>query len=169
IIFGAGHTGAALCRLGKFLDFRVTVIDERPEFANQQQLPEADKIVAKSHEKAFEELNLGKDSYIIVVTHKSVYDEEIISHCVKQEWAYLGMIGSKRKAAKAFERLRAEGVTENIIRRIHSPIGLQIGAQTPEEIAVAIIAEIIAIKYGVSDTVPSMKWQGASRKKALKN
>ncbi|MFQ5823931.1 MAG: xanthine dehydrogenase accessory protein XdhC [bacterium] len=168
IIFGAGHTGAALCRIGKFLDFQVTVVDERPKFANQKHLPDADKILAEFHKKAFEILTFSKNSYIIIVTHDNQYDEEILSDCAKQEWAYLGMIGSKRKAAKAFERLRAEGLKEEIIQKIHSPMGIQIGAQTPEEIAVAILAEIISIKYGVSASVPSMKWEGVAKKKKVK-
>ncbi len=169
IVFGAGHTGAAICRLGKFLDFHVTVVDERPEFANQERLPEADKILAKFHKNAFKELTFDKNCYIIIVTHDHQYDQEILNYCARQEWAYLGVIGSVRKAAKAFERLRAQGIEEDIIQKIHSPMGLQIGAQTPEEIAVSLFAEIISIKNGVSTTVPSMKWEGVSKKKVLKS
>lgn len=166
IIFGAGHTGAALCRLGKFLDFHVTVVDERPEFANREQLPQADTILAKFHKMAFKELAFGKNCYIAILTHDHQFDQEILSFCARQEWAYLGMIGSERKAAKAFERLRADGVTAEVIRKIHSPMGIQIGAQTPEEIAVAIFSEIIATKSGQVASLPSMKWEGKSKKKA---
>lgn len=168
IVFGAGHTGKALQRLGRFLDFHVTVVDERPEFANQENLPDAHKIISKFHKLAFEELTFDYQTYITVVTHDHQYDKEILLHCAKQDWVYLGMIGSERKAAIALDYLREKGIGDEIIRKIHTPMGLQIGAQSPEEIAVSIFSEMIAVQKGVQPSLQEMKWEGTSKKKVLR-
>ena len=147
-IFGAGHIGSILTKIGKLLSFRVTVIDNRLEFANENILPQADKIIQMDYTKALKNISFTADSYIVIVTHRHIHDQEILEYCVQQPHKYIGMISSKSKASKALARLREIGIKEKKIQAIHAPIGLNIGADTPGEIAVAIAAELIAIRSG---------------------
>ncbi len=148
IIFGAGHIGAALTQIGKLLGFTVWVIDNRQEFATGERLPFADKVIAKEYAEVLAGLAFDENAYIVLVTHKHAHDQEILEYCVRQKFGYLGMIGSRTKVANAFARLREIGIDEGTIRRIHAPVGLEIGASTPAEIAVAIAAELVAVKSG---------------------
>ena len=153
LIFGAGHIGAALTKIGKMLGFRITVIDNRSEFANKERLPEADTVFAMEYNQAFGELSFSPETFIILVTHRHTHDQEILEYCIQQPFKYLGMIGSKTKVKKALDLLHEKGVSKDLINKIHSPIGLDIGADTPEELAIAIFGEIIAIKTGFSSRV----------------
>jgi len=146
IIFGAGHIGTALAQLGKLLDFHVIVIDNRSEFANTERLPFADEVIVGNYGDILPELSFHQQSFIVLVTHRHVHDQEILEYCIQHPFKYLGMIGSKTKVAKTFQQLHDKGVKDEKIHRVHSPIGLDIGADTPAEIAVAIVAEIIAVK-----------------------
>jgi len=148
LIFGAGHIGTALCRLGKYLGFHVTVVDERPEWADPERLPDADEVIAKPYREAVGEQKYGERVFIAVLTHDHVLDEEVLVACAQQPWAYLGMIGSRKKGRHALDKCRAAGVSEETIARIHTPIGFDIGAESPEEIAVSIVAQMLAVKYG---------------------
>lgn len=148
LIFGAGHIGTALTKMGKMLGFQITVIDNRPEFANKDRLPEADIVIAIEYEQSFEKLSFTPETYIVLVTHRHAHDQEILEHCIQHPFKYLGMIGSKTKVKKAFDILRDKGISQDIIDKIHSPIGLDIGADTPEELAIAIFGEIIGIRTG---------------------
>jgi len=161
-IFGAGHIGSALTKIGKLLGFHVTVVDDRPEFANAERLPDAGHIIGKRYDEAFADLHFDEKTYIVVVTHDHQYDKEVLEYCATQPFAYLGMIGSKRKAKRGLDYLRSRGARPEQIAKIHTPMGLDIGAQTPEEIAVSIAAEIIAVKYGLEPKVASMKIDYAS-------
>lgn len=147
-IFGAGHIGRALTKIARMLNFQVTVIDNRPEFANSERLPEASTIIADDYGNALNKIEFPPDSYIVLVTHRHAHDQMILEHCVNLPFKYLGMIGSRNKVKKAFDLLREKGVPEETISRIHSPIGLDIGADTPEEIAVAIAGELIGVRSG---------------------
>lgn len=149
IIFGAGHIGTALAQLGRLLDFHVTVIDNRAEFANEKRLPFADQVIVGNYGDILPEIKFHAETFIVLVTHRHAHDQEILEYCIQQPFKYLGMIGSKTKVAAALKKLSEKGVTEEKIATIHSPIGLDIGADTPAEIAVAIAAEIIAIKKNV--------------------
>jgi len=146
IIFGAGHIGSVLTKIAKMLGFRVVVADNRPEFANSTRLPDADILYAESYQNNLAQINFDSDTYIVIVTHQHAHDQQILEYCVRKPFAYIGMIGSKTKVKKAFEQLRNKGVEEEMIAKIYSPIGLEIGAQTPAEIAVSIAAELIAVK-----------------------
>ena len=148
IIFGAGHIGNALSKIGKMLVFTTIVVDNRPEFANKERLPWADKVIADDYHKALQELIFSDTTYLVILTHRHAHDFEILDHCTKQNFRYLGMIGSRKKVAKAFQQLREKGIDEEILKRIHAPIGIEIGADTPEEIAVAIAAELVAVRSG---------------------
>jgi xanthine dehydrogenase accessory factor len=145
-IFGAGHISTALSRLGKMVGFRVTVFDDRAEFANPQRFPDADEIVVKPFEEIFYDYLFGENDFIAVITRGHLYDHQIIRQILKTTPAYVGMIGSRQKRGIIFRALRKEGFPEALIRSIHTPIGLDIQAETPEEIAVSITAELISVR-----------------------
>jgi xanthine dehydrogenase accessory factor len=155
IIFGAGHIGTALAQIGKMLDFTVVVVDNRPEFANRERLPWADTVIAEDYQSALKKILPLDNAYVIILTHKHVHDFEILERCVQQAFHYLGMIGSKTKVAKAFQQLREKGIDETVIQRIHAPIGVDIGANTPAEIALSIAAELVAVRSGTP--IPGMQ------------
>jgi xanthine dehydrogenase accessory factor len=152
LIFGAGHIGACLAQIGKMIDFSVTVVDNRPDFANAGHLPWADTIIAEEYEAAIEKAVFNARTYVVILTHKHSHDYEVLEMCLKKKWCYLGMIGSRAKVAKVFDQLRAKGVSDELIQKIHSPVGIKIGANTPAEIAISILAEIIQARSAVSQT-----------------
>ena len=146
LIFGAGHIAVYVSKLAKMVGFKVTVVDSRKEFANQDRFPEADEIIAEDTEKALRHLNIAPSTYIIVVTRGHLKDEEVLASVVRSNAAYIGMIGSREKNATVFQHLEEQGISENELTKVHAPIGIDIKAQTPEEIAVSITAEIIQIR-----------------------
>jgi xanthine dehydrogenase accessory factor len=148
IIFGAGHIGNVLSRIGKMLDFNVTVVDNRPEFADRALLPWADIVIAEDYQKAIDALTLTDNTCLVILTHKHGHDFEVLEQVLHKPFRYLGMIGSRTKIARAFQQLRDKGVDETIIQKIHSPIGIDIGANTPAEIAISIAAELVAVRSG---------------------
>jgi len=148
IIFGAGHIGSALSKIGKMLGFTTIVVDNRPEFANKERLSWADRIIADEYKEALQALSFSDTTYLVIITYRHTHDFEILDYCVKQRFYYLGMIGSRNKVSKAFQQLREKGIDEEVLKRIHAPIGINIGANTPEEIAVAIAAELVAVRSG---------------------
>ena len=146
-IAGAGHIGKALSHLGKMLDFEITVTDDRQEYANEDNLPDADHIVVRDIGDVMKKAKIGRDSYIVIVTRGHKDDAEALKPCIGSDAAYIGMIGSKGKVAKMHSEFIARGwATEEQWGRIHSPIGLDIKSKTVEEIAVSIAAEIIKVK-----------------------
>lgn len=144
LILGGGHIAMPLCELGSKLGFSVTVVDDRPYFANKERFPGADRVVCESFEKCFDSLQFHPYTYVIIVTRGHRYDLVCLRAIVNKTWRYAGMIGSKRRVREIMKQLLAEGVSSEIIGRINSPIGLEIGAVTPEEIAISILAQIIA-------------------------
>lgn len=146
IIFGAGHVARQLLKLAGFLDFYTIVLDDREEFANREKLPEADEVYCCDFQKAEEYLPEGDQHYYVVVTRGHAGDEICVKKVLARSYAYLGMIGSRKKVKAAFESLEAQGFSKEAVEGIHAPIGLAIGARTPEEIAVSIAAELIQIK-----------------------
>jgi xanthine dehydrogenase accessory factor len=153
VIFGAGHIGACIAQMGKMLDFSVTVVDNRPEFANAERLPGADSVITGDYAAAVEKVAFNERTYVVILTHKHAHDFEVLAMCLNKKNRYLGMIGSRAKVAKVFQQLRDNGVAEDVIARIHSPIGIKIGANTPAEIAISILAEIVQVRSG-SNAVP---------------
>jgi xanthine dehydrogenase accessory factor len=144
-IFGAGHISSILAKISKLLRFTVVVIDDRKDYANKERFPDADRILVDDFDQAFSKLTIDKQSYIVIVTRGHHYDELVLRKAIHTPAGYVGMIGSKSKVKTVFNNLRASGVENKLIERVHSPIGLDINAETPEEIAVSIIAEIIKI------------------------
>ena len=142
--FGAGHVAEPTVRIAAMTGFYVVVADDREAFAGRQRFPEAHEIrVLESFEKAYDDLAIGSDAFIVIFTRDHLNDGILLEHALKTEAAYIGMIGSRRKIETVFDRLRKEGFSKEDLERVHSPIGLDIGAETPEEIAVSIVAEMI--------------------------
>jgi xanthine dehydrogenase accessory factor len=145
-IFGAGHISLYLCRLSKLVGFRVTLFDDRAEFANRQRFPEADAIAVSPFERILSDHVLEPEAFLVIVTRGHLYDYQILRKVLGQKHRYVGMIGSRHKRKVVFKALAEEGFSEDQIRSIHSPIGLDIHAETPEEIAVSITAELICVR-----------------------
>ena len=145
-IFGGGHIALPLAKMAKLVGFKIAVIDDRPEFASPERFPEAEFTLAIDYAKAFSKLKLGKSGYIVIVTHGHKGDETALQGALATEARYIGMIGSKTKNKAVYSHLLAKGITQEQLDRVHAPIGLSIHAQTPEEIAVSILAEIIQVK-----------------------
>lgn len=143
IIAGAGHIAQPLCALGAMLGFHVTVIDDRAAFANRERFPNADAIVVKPFAAAIQSLGLDRHCYLISVTRGHAFDEQVLRAALKYPEGFIGMIGSRRRARATLERLAADGYDPRRLDEVHVPLGLDLGAETPEEIAIAIIAEII--------------------------
>ena len=153
-IFGGGHISFSLARIGKMVDFRVVVIDDRPEFANAERFPEADEVIAADMASIMPQLDINSSSYIVIVTRGHQNDTQVLEWAATTPAAYVGMIGSKRKIRAAFSYLKTKGITQEQLDRVHSPIGLPIGAETPEEIAVSIMAEMIQVRVQLNETKP---------------
>jgi xanthine dehydrogenase accessory factor len=145
-IFGGGHISLSLARISKLLGFKIAVIDDRAEFANAERFPEADTIIAEDFAKSFPKLKIDKSSYIVIVTRNHQYDHTVLEWAVGTGAKYIGMIGSKTKNKAIFSHLESKGVTKEQLDRVHAPIGLEINAQSPEEIAVSIMAEIVKVR-----------------------
>ena len=147
IIAGAGHVGKALSHLGKLLDFEVTVWDDRKEFANPTNLPDADHILNDSIEKSLGKINPDKDSSIIIATRGHKNDADVLRQFIKSDAEYIGMIGSRKKVAQVRESFIKNGwATKEEWKRIYSPIGLEIGSKTVQEIAISIAAQLVQVR-----------------------
>lgn len=147
-IFGGGHVGMALSSLAKTVGFRVVVYDNRPEWANKEKHPEADEIICAPYDEAKARVQPNAAAYLVVVTHGHVNDEEVLRAFLASEHAYLGVIGSKAKARKILDQLRDEGIGDQVLKNVHLPIGLDLGGDTAAEIAVCIVAQLMAIRAG---------------------
>ncbi len=149
IVAGAGHVGRAVARLGSLLDFEVTVVDDRPEFANAANVPDADTLIVGEFEESIRGIPSSPDDYFVIVTRGHRNDAEALRPCLKRGAAYVGMIGSKTKVALMKKEFLGRGwATAREWDRIHAPIGLEIGSQTVEEIAVSIAAELVLVRAG---------------------
>jgi len=144
IILGGGHIAQPLCRLAAQLDFSVTVVDDRPEFANTTRFPEARQVICDSFAKAIEALEIRSTDYVCVITRGHRWDKDCLRQILKGQFPfYLGMIGSHRRVGGLMDVLAKEGYSTADLGRIHAPIGIRINATTPAEIAVSICAELI--------------------------
>ena len=157
-IFGAGHVAVNLYRTARGAGFDVTVVDDRESYANRDRFPDAKDVIAEDFDKAMARINPGETSYIVIVTRGHRDDMRVLRWAVQTQARYIGMIGSKRKTISIFRELVKEGISENLFERVHAPVGLDIGAITPEEIAVAITAELIAARRKVERALPHMSW-----------
>jgi xanthine dehydrogenase accessory factor len=144
-IFGGGHVSIALASAAHTAGFAIGVIDDREAFANPQRFPMASEIFS-SYEDAFAKLQPNASTYIVIVTRGHKDDMRVLRWAVEQPARYIGMIGSKRKVLSVYQALVLEGVAAEKFTQVHAPVGLEIGALTPEEIAISITAELIAIR-----------------------
>lgn len=148
LIVGAGHIGAACADLGKFLGFRVVVLDDRTELLKRENLPAADEMHAGDMAEEIRKLDITPQTYVVLVTRAHTTDAPVLREIINKPIAYIGMLGSKRRVLTVFDMLKQEGVPEEAFRRVHAPIGIPIGAETPQEIAVSILGEVIRVKRG---------------------
>ena len=145
-LFGGGHVSFAIARIASTVGFRIVVIDDRPMFANKERFPMAEETLTLDMETAFEHLQIDDLSYIVAVTRGHQHDKPVVEQALTTEPAYLGMIGSRRKIALMWKDLEAKGFPREKLERVHAPIGLDIGSDSPEEIAVSVVAELIQVR-----------------------
>jgi xanthine dehydrogenase accessory factor len=158
IIFGAGHISKSLCKVATLAGFAATVVDDREQFANRERFPEADEVLAGEYESLFPRLEVNETSYIIIVTRGHRDDMRVLKWAVDTQARYIAMIGSKRKVISVIRELEREGVPRERFERVHAPMGLDIGAITPEEIAISVAAEMIAVRRS-----PNSDWRSVSK------
>lgn len=157
-IFGAGHISKSLSKVADMSGFRTVVIDDREMFANRERFPEADEVYADEYEAIFPKLPINESSYIVIVTRGHRDDMRVLKWAVGTNARYIAMIGSKRKVIGVVKELEKEGVPVGAFERIFAPMGFEIGAVTPEEIAVSVVAEMIAMRRN-----PDTDWKQLSK------
>ncbi len=148
IIFGGVHTAIPLTQFAQTLGFRVTIVDGRGRFATRERFPTADEIVVAWPDDAIAQMKINASTYIAILTHDPKFDIPALKALSKTQPRYIGSMGSRETRRQHFAELRAAGVSDEFLARVHGPIGLDLGARTPEEMALAIIAEIVAVRYG---------------------
>lgn len=148
-LFGAGHVSRPVAELASLVDFQTVVVDDRQEFANAERFPRADRvIVVPSSHQSLEGLEIDRNSYLVIVTRGHLHDKTVLEQALNTDAGYIGMIGSRRKRDLIYQELLTKGFSQSDLGRVHAPIGLAIGAETPEEIAVSIVAELIQVRAG---------------------
>lgn len=164
IICGAGHIALPLSVFAKMLNLKVTVIDNRPEFGKPKRFPHVDQILVGDHVKELAKQTINENTYIMIVTQGNEHDFECLNAVVRSKAGYIGVISSLPKKVKFFNRLKDAGIEEKYLKRINIPAGIDIGSQTPEEIAVSIMAEIVALQrpafMGSAKFKDKFKWKG---------
>lgn len=146
VICGAGHVSMPIIRIGKMLGFAVTVIEDRPKFADNARAAGADQVFCVPFREDLADIPGDSDSWFVIVTRGHRYDTECLEAILQKRYAYVGMMGSRRRVAIVKNQLEEKGVSREVLDAVHTPIGLKIGAETPEEIAVSVMAEIIQVK-----------------------
>ena len=154
IICGGGHVSLALAHVASILDFDITVIDDRPEFASQERFPMVSQVLCMGFEEALDRLGSRADDYYVIVTRGHAFDRDCLAHVLRGKYAYAGMIGSKGKVAAVMKSLLAEGFPQEQLDGVHSPIGIKLGGQSPAEVAVSIAAELVAERARMGSMPP---------------
>jgi xanthine dehydrogenase accessory factor len=162
-IIGAGHVGWHLARAAADTGFRVHVVDDREKFANRDRFPSAHEVVVDDIAEWLRRADLPPTGFVVIVTRGHTHDFDALQAIAARELRYIGVIGSRAKVARLYDALEAEGMSTDRLARVHAPIGLDIGAITPAEIAVAILAELVAVRHGKDVASLSMKWQRPPR------
>jgi len=152
LIVGAGHIAQPLAVIGKLMDFSVTVIDDRAEFANESRFPDVDRIMVDDFAHALTRVAVSADTYAVLVTRGHVHDRHSLEHMLKTPARYIGVIGSKTRIRTLMRGLLEEGFASEDLERVYAPIGLDIAAETPAEIAVAIASEVVDVRRGGRST-----------------
>ena len=167
-VIGAGHVGTELATLAHAVGFQVHVVDDREKFASRERFPDVSEVVAEDIPTWIARTQLAPHAYVVIVTRGHKHDLDALRALVPANLRYVGLIGSKAKVKRIFDALREEGSTPDMLSRVHAPIGLDIGAITPQEIAVSILAELIAVKHGKiaepNVAAVTMRWDGALKK-----
>jgi xanthine dehydrogenase accessory factor len=153
-IFGGGHVSSQIAPLASKVGFRVVVVEDRAEYADPEKFPDAEEVYCYPFDGVVERFPVDESSYIIIVTRGHLNDKTILEQSLRTRAGYIGMIGSRRKKAMIYEKLLEEGFTRKDLDRVYAPIGLNIGAETPEEIAVSIVAELIQVRAGPLKNAP---------------
>lgn len=156
VIFGGGHVSKSVCHLAAMAGYRVTVVDDREKFANSSRFPDAKRTIVADFSDAVRQAGMSHSTYVVIVTRGHRYDETVLREVLGYNPAYVGMIGSRKKVLSCYQHLVEEGVSPERLRSVCAPIGLEIGALAPEEIAVSIVAELIAFRRGRRGEVPHM-------------
>ncbi len=146
VIFGGGHIARPMATIGRLLGFKITVVDDREEWANRERFPDADEVVATDFSLFLKQYNSGIKDYVLIVTRGHEHDQLILEDVAKKNFGWLGMIGSKRKVGAAFDKLKNIGIQESVIQKIETPVGFDIGAVSPEEIAVSVAARLVQVR-----------------------
>jgi xanthine dehydrogenase accessory factor len=146
VLLGAGHLAYHIARYAKVVHFAVTVYDDRHEYANKERFPDADTIVVGDFEHVLDSVRIDERSYVVIVTRGHKHDEIVLRQALRTNARYIGMIGSKRKTQTILDKLRQKGFSDDALSKVYSPIGLAIGAVTPEEIALSIVCELVKIR-----------------------
>lgn len=157
LIFGAGHISKSLAKVAGIAGFATSIIDNRETFANRERFPDADEVFAEEYEDVFPKLETNSSTYILIVTRGHRDDMRVLRWAVDTPAKYIAMIGSKRKVIGVVKELEREGVAREAFERVFAPMGLEIGAITPEEIAVSVVAEMIAVRRD-----PASDWRSLS-------
>jgi len=157
-IFGAGHVAHALYSTSQAAGFDTIIVDDRELYANRQRFPEAREVIAEAFDQAMARLSPTDSEFVVIVTRGHRDDMRVLRWAVQTPARYIGMIGSKRKTVTLFRELQQEGLAANLFDRVYAPVGLDIGAVTPEEIAISITAQLIAIRRRVERPLPHMSW-----------
>jgi xanthine dehydrogenase accessory factor len=152
VVYGAGHVGAATARMASAAGFRVTVVDERDELLEEASLPDAVRRVEGDPRRMMDRLPNGPLSHHLVVTHDHSLDQDLVETLLPTDLAWIGLIASRAKVARFFVRFRAAGMDPDLFTRLSAPVGLDIGAETPEEIAVSIVAELVRVRRRTNRT-----------------
>jgi xanthine dehydrogenase accessory factor len=156
IVFGGGHVSKYLAQMAALAGFSTTVIDDREEFANAERFPLAFRVLTSEYDEAFSKIEVKPSTFIVIVTRGHQSDENVLRSAIRTPARYVGMIGSKRKVIASYKHLTEKGVPTADLKRVHAPIGLDIGAVSAEEIAVSIVAEIIKVRRGFSGVSRSL-------------
>jgi xanthine dehydrogenase accessory factor len=166
-VVGAGHVGHQLGRLAHTVGFRVHVLDDREKFASKERFPDAEEVIVESIPEWLHHAEIPANAYVVIVTRGHTHDLDALRALAARDLRYLGLIGSKAKVKRIYDALLAEGMPPECLQRVHAPIGLDIGAVSPEEIAIAILAELIAVRRGkIQDpkvAAVSMRWDRVYR------
>jgi len=151
-VFGGGHIAVPLVQFAKTLEFAVVVVDDRQDFANKERFPQADEVKVGEFANVTKSMDFFEGDCVVIITRGHAHDETVLKECLSKARlpGYIGMIGSRDKIARTFANLREQGISQELLAKVRAPIGLDIGARTPAEIAVSIIAEIVAHRYGRS-------------------
>lgn len=157
-IFGGGHVSKSISKVANLAGFATVIVDDREAFANKERFPEADEVYADEYEKVFPQLAITSTSYLIIVTRGHRDDMRVLRWAVETPAKYVAMIGSKRKTISVVKELEKEGLPRHLFEKIFAPMGLEIGAETPEEIAISVVAEMIAVRRNPGD-----EWRAAAK------